>query len=647
MNLSSHSLHLLLRSGVTAVVLLLLCACESYPPAIGRIVINPSLPPLHDEMLPIGITLDMRDTERDLLDPNLLLNGDFELAPRLPNCAYNLHDTTITTPNGFRIFYPVPSIHYGWFPKGGVCSVEDEKITGEEVENHFLRVTPGEDSTNALTVYQRLEGYSPISSDTLWLSLSVRAVSDSAMLFVDLTDSLGNACTSSAPPALSATKEWSKAERMLICTAAPPSSTLYLRIQQQGVTGFELDEVSLLQHNMRSVPALRAQLEDLLSPLCPEYIRFPGGQVSNGYYPQTYPSTLDPGRPLWTLTRRAYSTPFSLSDLLTLCERTDSHPIYLANIGITDAHAHPRSEDITSLPARVAQLSLVAKRMQAYPHTEQTSPIIQLGYTLTGQDYARRFIPIRQALQSDTLFVDLISAADLTRDLPFSNVIYDASIPSVSSPEITRYLPFGLQESSYFRQPIMLGEVHFCSRCSSYYLPDLLLRGAFLIEAERHSSLLKGLSLSPLLAPEGSSELSLLRVNGSRYVPTVFYRLLHDFITHRGSVVRDLPRDTLCTTSSQPTSLYTSLTSSKSDSIYYLKAANATRHPLVYDIDLTAIEHPIRSIRVIRYRLQGDLPAPDPSPPYRREEEDLEIPYSGILRYEFAPYEWAVICIVR
>lgn len=615
--------------------LVTLISCQHYSPVVGALVIDPTLPPLHNERLPIGVALDMVGTDRDLLSPNLLLNSNLELAPALPNCAFNFADSTLTTPNGYKTFYPLQPLHYGWDVIQGHAEVQREQ--GLQHSLSFLRLCATPDSLHNITVRQRIRSYVSRDKDSLWFSCKLRSKLEATSVAILLTDSLGRACSNKLT--FNTTNEWSLQTGLLVVDSSVQKS--YLTLSVASASCLDVTQLSLQQVG----PSLTEQLTRYLAPLQLEYIRYPSGQVANGYYPNTYPIPLQKPTSQWYLTQREGTGSFQYLELLTLCENLGAHPIYIVNVGITSPEAMPRSEDITELPARIEKVAALAKKMLRSSHKTSKGPIIQLGYNMSSQDYFRRFQAFRKVLQSDTLNIDLISGADLSSSAPFSDIIYDVAGVKISYPELQNYLPFGDNPAAYIRQPIMLGQVQFEHCSTPHYLPDLLQRGIFLIQAEQKAMLLKGVSMNPLLASADGNSLGVFTVNGSKLQPTNLYWLLKDFIQCRGDLLRQGEQNLESDAVHHSPLLYTSLTSLKGDSLYYLKAANATRHPLTYRWNVSSLNASSCKISVIRYRLRQRLESISPNPQYLREEQELPISKLTGLSYTFSPYEWAVFKI--
>lgn len=91
-------------------------SCTSRTPPVGVILIDTDLPALYEGKQAIGITLDMGNEGKDMLSDNLLLNGTFDLAPRLPHAHHNPTQQTVTTPNQYTTYYPLPQNLHGWQP---------------------------------------------------------------------------------------------------------------------------------------------------------------------------------------------------------------------------------------------------------------------------------------------------------------------------------------------------------------------------------------------------------------------------------------------------------------------------------------------------------------------------------------------------
>ena len=124
----------------------LLSGCEQSISTVGTIEIDADKPVLHEGKLPVGVTLGgMSKSGKDLLSPNIIINGGFELAPRLENCKYDFSKQLLTTPNGYTTFYPVPETLFGWESRGGIVSLQ--KSTEQSSANQYhLNLQPARDS---------------------------------------------------------------------------------------------------------------------------------------------------------------------------------------------------------------------------------------------------------------------------------------------------------------------------------------------------------------------------------------------------------------------------------------------------------------------------------------------------------------------
>lgn len=621
-------------SGRTLILLVLslglltgITACKRSDPAVGVLEINRDLPIVSNGVLRLGVTLNPGTTTgRDLLGGNLLVNGSFDLAPRL---AVSLHsqDTTVTTPNGFRQFYPLPEIIYGWTgsdPRVMMVRRDEGVSSGDLPSSLYLRV-----SEVTREGFKLLHDLTPIAvrkHDHFFFRARIRGVG-TTMTAEMVRDSIGGAIISDRVT-FRPVSEWTEVSGELRIRV--PSDSAFLRISflqssPSDSTAYTGRRTSFFADidDARLTVGESAVLDSLVTALRPYYIRFPDGLTSGGFYPGTYPlhdTSANERTSIWTNTGYEYTGDFSLEDFLKLSGRAGAQPILVENAGITNAGAGRRYEDIALLPDRVKYYEQVLERA----HTD--SLLLQVGYDMPSVDYPKRFREMTILFEKDSVTPFLLSGGVLVSDDPtdYSDYVADFVLPPLSSPSFIKSIPPLLRTSFTQNQPLMLGEVHFAPAGEEgRFLPAFLLRVAFLIEAEKHADALKGLSLYPLLS-EKKSEMPVILVKDGRYLPTALYRYSKAFVAMSGSEIRSLDYDEL-----HKSGLYASLTSDREESHFFLKVANTTRHPLIYDLKVLATNRPaLSSIEIVRFSPHGLTTdtMPDPYLDYDVTRETLKLP---------------------
>jgi len=157
----------------------------------------------------------------------------------------------------------------------------------------------------------------------------------------------------------------------------------------------------------------------------------------------------------------------------------------------------------------------------------------------------------------------------------------------------------------------MIGEATFANpRSLPVFLPPLVQRAAFLIEAERNTQLLEGVGISPLLSSDPLDH-PLIVVRGAQYHPTIIYDIC------------------------------LSLTSDREGKHYYLRGVNLTRHPLTYRVRVIGKRQKVSKVRITRFAPSASTTTSDLSKynNYVRTSEELSLPLKKGFDLTLGPYE--------
>ncbi|MDO5036499.1 MAG: hypothetical protein Q4D93_06025 [Porphyromonas sp.] len=596
-------------------------------------MIDTDLPALHEGVLPIGVTLDMGDEGKDLLSPNLLVNGSFDLAPRLRDGAFDYARKTVSTPNKYTTYYPLPLYLHGWEVMVGDIALDlrSDSISTRPSNTLRFRVSPRDSISSirhtgfplSITAGDELSFRCRFRS-TEGVELKISLVNDSLEL-VSTIATIGHGSLDWAKTEVTLTTFSSVENASLLLTAQLRSSTSPSYYQDDegnwhSISHFIwLDDCHLAPEHSEMQDGISAELHSFLSELNPDFLRFPGGRTINGFYPGTYPLHLDSleWTPIWTLPGAEYTGDFDYHHFVALAKSLDAIPVLLVNFGFTDPTAKQRIEGLKLLEERSHYLA------ELYRSAADERLVLQPGYDLAGPEYNLRFKHMLQYIKKDSVAPEFITGGALTPETPYSDYTTDLVIPPVQRPDLSTVLP-PPDSVFYLTEPLMLGEVHFDEvEGDEYNLSPLLQRVCFLIEAEHYSGALQGLTLSPLLASPHSSQLPLIRYHAARYEPTLLYDYLLYYQEWRGDQLRALS----ITPEEHP--LYLSLTSDKEGNNYYLKVANTARHPLPYQISFKGFYANFSSYKTISY-------TPEVSTFKVGEEQKIS---SRALHYTFNPHE--------
>lgn len=607
-------------------------------------VISGDLPPVEHVLLPIGVTLNNTGaTGRDLLSDNLVLNGTFDLAKIPEWCAYDAEGKTVTTPNGYTCYFPAPFTLHGW--KRMSTSVQYIAPDGDESGHVALYPTPSDSLPCAL----RQDGstFSVKAGDTysVSLDLSGKGAGLEVLLMSDSTKAVSSVY--SAQPQ----ESWRHVEGTISVTS--PADSVYLVIRavpmaladsvQVGKRGRTLSAVMVDNIRLSRGGAVVDKLRTILGNLSPEFVRFPSGRTANGFYPGTFPvwwrdsvERLTPESwPIWTLEQGEMTGEFCLDDFMNLTQKLRAIPILIDNSGFTDQNAMQRIEDIALLPKRIERIFGVA---DSHGHD---SLILQLGYGISNPEYEKRFSMIAKEAKDKNLKASLTAAGSLLwNERKFSNNIVDYQIPAVSTPNIRHYIPSIYHQPEQAPEPIMLGEVHFeAPSDQSAFIPLFVLKAATLIDAEKNSNIIRGISLSPFLS-EDENQVPMVLVNGADYARTSFFYFVRAFTMLRGEVLRQIPEENIT-----GSGLVCSLTSDKKGENFYLKAANTTRHPLTFNLKIRGKNTNFSHMNIVRFfpksstttKEKGDFSK------YSISEERSNITLGTKSEITFNPFEVVII----
>lgn len=559
---------------------ILLSGCYSRTPTIGDLEVNGDLPPVDQVLLPIGVTLNNTgSTGRDLLSDNLVFNGSFDLAKLPIQCSYDAKSRTVTTPNGFSTFYPIAPLLHGW-DKGH--SAIEYVASGDQKTGHVIF-----HPTDSVPCVLRQSNcrFSVASGDDYAVSLDlmggasrveVMLMSDSTTVVSSIFSAIPGSVWQTVRGEISVNTPADSAY-LVVRAVASPRDTLSLQKYIPLSSSVVVDNIRLSRGS-----GVISKLYTLLRELDPGFVRFPSGRTANGFYPGTYPiwwrdsierQTLQ-SWPIWTLEHGEMTGDFRFSDFMELSAKLKTIPILIANSGFTDPDAKQRIEDIRLLPNRIEQI------FQAVKNYEHDSLIIQLGYATSSAEYEKRFSMFESAAEEQKVKASITASGSLLwNGRKFNDHVVDFAIPSVTQPDLLASIPEIYHQAEQTPEPIMLGEVHFDTDSTRYsFLPLFVLKAATLIDAEKNSDIIRGITLAPLLS-EDLGDCPVIHVDGAEYTPTTLFRFIQTFVKLRGPVLRQIPDEPL-----RNSGLIASLTSDRDDKNFYLKAANTTRHPLTYKL---------------------------------------------------------------
>ncbi len=233
----------------------------------------------------MGITLDVGCGGKDLLTPNLIPNAGFELAPPLLHCSYNISTSTLTTPNGYKTYYPTPTSLYGWGAQSGEITLSEGRTFYKE-SSHYLTFRPKDTDSVPCRIISTLFPLEVKEGERY--SLSCFVSSDLAEARVSIVRDTISPEKVSTEVSIRGDVYWSRKDVVLQITTATDSA--YLMIESRPIRRTDegmgytqprgyvsLDELWLTRKEGQSDPEvpLPNSLMKLLRGLDPDFVRFP------------------------------------------------------------------------------------------------------------------------------------------------------------------------------------------------------------------------------------------------------------------------------------------------------------------------------------------------------------------------------------
>lgn len=654
------------------------CSIEPVPTEIFTIDLGKS--PLHTSQTEYGVVFTNDGCgSREALSDNLIYNSHFSLGAFVPPlCVYNPEESTLTTPNKFTIPYPQQGSCDGWKAVRGKAFLMAEKMEYDwtkgtpkkQRQNYYmLLANSSQDSIPGIRVYSNTKGaFFSVKKDDIF-SISFRAKRENrndsiAPVLSFYVMSMDSTCVSTIH------KNPIESEKFKVykdsISIHLDADSAFLVVESSGIVGIDDIKLRPLGYVDSQDLGLPKGTYHALRAFSPDFSSFPGGGLADGYYETTYYSwgidslySTDTERPIWTLGENEFSGRFTMPKYLVFSKLIEAKPHYVINSGITSMRAEPRHENILEIPKRVEYINKVTAAISERMGIKHLNfsddlltygmPKIVLGSEMSGTEYTRRYEMIDEEINTDSLGVELIPGGELEVWPPpkFSYVHSTWRVPTFES--FLKKLPPEEDSLLFIRQPILLAEVNFepVQQDRERMWPQLIDRAVALIEVEKRSAYVRGISFSPLYADNSRwNRLPLLHLEGGKAVPSdLYYLMLYSkqfrgdraySVAHKNSDSQDVFK---------VQDVYLSCTTSILSDTCFIKAANTRRHEIVCDVNIKNSDYKYTHAEVVRFKHKNSLSIPHTRhfEEYVIEREETDVSNKKYLPQRLSPFEIVLI----
>lgn len=472
----------------------------------------------------------------------LIQNRSFEDGVVPLFCSYNRSQHVIVTPNGFQMPFIKPDSIVGWEKLSANTSLSlDVQELINEKNKRSLRV--GIYANGGVKGGIRALGYQGmnIQKDERYnLSFYMKSMyTMRAPLQLSLQrDSVNISDVYTVIP----TNEWKKYNYSFVASDSSKHASFVISSDSSAM--FYIDQVSLFPEKtwQGKTQGFHKEIMEAIAALNPSFVRFPGGELVNGYTSGTYTKwhqtigDISQRKHFWSGAGYGVSNGVGFDEFLRLCEDLRAEPIYVVNSGITSQSRRPRYEEIKGMDL-VIQETLDAIAYANAPkdsvwgqlRAENGHPqpynlrYIEIGSDNYGIEYARRLDLFKTAIAR--VYPEIIVIANEDQPIAKRNSLTDKSFRSSSQFLIANQHLF--DSKVYPRQQAPLFISGFSSTDSRVHttMYHALSEAAFMIGMENNPDRVKKVAYSPLLTHSkyDDSQYGALIFNGSEVLKTPSY----------------------------------------------------------------------------------------------------------------------------
>lgn len=486
----------------------------------------------------------------------LIRNRSFEEGVPPLNCPVDVAKGTLRTPNGWVIPFVRSGTVPGWHPYSATSYLypdSKELINDKNRRSLLVSVSASAETGKGGVVAEGYGGIPLRKGEQYDLSFYIKGASavPKTIRFA-LADSFGTTLLSDVFQVVPS-YEWKKYGYTF--TATESSDKAVLTVTSDSSSIFWLDVVSLFPRVTWKGRAngLRPELMERIAALNPQFIRFPGGSFVEGYTAGTYPiwhetvGNIASRKHFWNVWAYGSTNGVGFHEFLQLCEDLGAEPVYVVNSGITSQQRRPRYEDITKMDKLIQDAlgaiayanesadSLIGALRARQGHPEPFGlKYIEIGSENYGQEYAKRFVLFKKAIQEVYPNITVIGSSRL----PGMNrwEWSDAHFHTNETYLIANHDRYVSTNPSRRMLPAFIGEFGLTNGKDAGTLRAAISEACFLTGVENAQETVQRLAYAPVA---GNTHYPIVRhplilFDGKQVVLSPSYYLLQMYANHRG-----------------------------------------------------------------------------------------------------------------
>lgn len=539
---------------------LLFASCQPEMPVTSSILVEGDglTMPVNKELY--GLTMEEINHAVDGgIYAELIQNRSFEDGVPPLNCPFDPVRRMLTTPNGWSIPFLRADSVPGWrrFSSTSYMYPDTKELINDKNRRSLLvSVSASAETGKGGVIAEGYRGIPIREGEKYDLSFYIKGASmvPKTVSFT-LADSTGKTAFSEVF-CVAPDYEWKKYKHTFTATTNTNKAVLTVTTDSSAV--FWLDVVSLFpQKTWKERPnGLRPELMELIAALNPKFIRFPGGSFVEGYTAGTYPvwretiGDIAERKHFWNIWAYGTTNGVGYHEYLQMCEDLNAEPVYVMNSGVTSQSRRPRYEDITAMDKLVQDAldaiayanepadSVIGALRAKHGHPEPFGlKYVEIGSENYGQEYAKRFMLFKKAINEAYPDITVISSSDIggKNRNEWSDTHFYSSEPFLIS-NYNRYA-----SGRYLRRKpsIFIGEFGLSGGALPGSLRAAIGEACFLIGAENGQDVVKRLAYAPVV---GNTKYKMERhpvisFDGEQAVVSPSYHLLKMFGNNRGDEV--------------------------------------------------------------------------------------------------------------
>lgn len=532
--------------------------CRQEMPVMASITVDAESVSLPVNRSLYGISLDEVNHSVDGgIYAELIRNRSFEDGVAPANCPYDGARKVLLTPNGWTVPFYGDSV-IGWRKlSASTQMMPDRKELINETNRQSLCVAVYETAVNGRggVVAEGFNGIRVRKGGKYDLSFYLKGGNQSSRSIHVALEAPDGKRTLSDVYQVSTTPDWQRLSHTFTATADAADAVLTISTDSTAV--FWLDVVSLFPQETwkNRKNGFRKDIMEMIAAMNPGFVRFPGGDVLEGYTAGSFPEwkesvgDIASRKNFWNVYGYGSTNGAGFHEYLQLSEDLGAEPVMVVNGGVTSQSRRPRYEDITAMDALTQHVldaieyanapadsvwgAMRAKNGHQAPFNLR---YIQVGNENYGSEYLKRFELFKKAIGER--YPDIIVISSDYNSLSSGNWV-DRHFNTGEMFLLSHHNYFDPQGYAPKFPPMCIHAFSAVDDPGMATLGRAVAEACFMIGFERNPQTVKQAAYSPLLSNTdyAAGQPAAINFNNHQVIATPSYHLLQLFMNNRGDQV--------------------------------------------------------------------------------------------------------------